>query len=161
MTTSTNTTSANTTATRYLPPGLPAPVADADGLTAPYWDALRGERLLVQRCPRCHAWQWGPEWLCHRCHSLEIAYVEVAPAGVLYSWQRVWHPVHPALDRAGPYLIGLVELPDAGRVRMVGNILGDPLRPPRIGEPMRGVFEHAVDARQRPYTLLHWAPAAG
>jgi uncharacterized OB-fold protein len=145
---------------KYLPTGLPVPVADPDGLTAPYWEALKAEKLLVQRCPGCGTWQWGPEWICHHCHSTSIDFVEVPPAGVLYSWERVWHPVHPALNQAGPYLIGLIELPSAGRVRMVGNILGDPLREPRIGEPMRGVFEHSQDALQD-YTLLHWAPTAG
>ena len=39
--------------TPYLPPGLPAPVPEPDGLSAPYWAGLREGRLLVQRCSGC------------------------------------------------------------------------------------------------------------
>lgn len=148
-----------TTPAKYLPIGLPVPVADPDGLTAPYWEGLATETLLVQRCPQCGTWQWGPEWICHHCHSTGVDFVEVPPTGVLYSWERVWHPVHPALNGAGPYLVGLIELPHAGLIRMVGNILGDPLREPVIGEAMRGVFEHTVEGHGK-YSLLHWEPTA-
>ena len=49
----------------------------------------------------------------------------------------------------------MVELPHAGRVRMVGNLLGDPLQQVRIGAEVQGVFEHHPEASQ-PYTLLQW-----
>ena len=45
----------------YLPPGLPAPVPEADNLSKPFWDGLRKERLCVQRCSHCQTWQFGPE----------------------------------------------------------------------------------------------------
>ena len=74
-------------------------------------------------------WQWGPEWFCHRCHSFDLRYEETPAEGVLYSHERVWHPVHPALAEQGPYIIALVELPHADNVRIVGNLLGDPEQP--------------------------------
>ncbi|QPS78242.1 DNA-binding protein, partial (plasmid) [Delftia acidovorans] len=43
------------------------PVAETDGLSAPYWAGLQQEKLLVQRCSRCKRWQFGPEWICHKC----------------------------------------------------------------------------------------------
>lgn len=75
--------------------------------------------------------------------------------GRIYSWERVWHPVHPALKGHCPYLAVLVELPHAGGLRMVGNLLGDPLQEVRIGAEVQGVFEHHPEASQ-PYTLLQW-----
>nr|MCH9673470.1 DNA-binding protein [Gammaproteobacteria bacterium] len=45
----------------HLAPGLPIPVAEADGLSAPFWDGLREEKILLQQCRRCATWQWGPE----------------------------------------------------------------------------------------------------
>jgi hypothetical protein len=36
-------------------------------------------------------------------------------------YERVWHPVHGALRDHKPYLVVLVELPDADGVRLVGN----------------------------------------
>ena len=78
------------------------------------------------------------------------------PDGVVYSYERVWHPVHPALKDQGPYLVVLVELPHADDVRLVGNLLGDPRAPVTIGERVKGTFEHHDDAEPK-YTLLQWA----
>ncbi len=84
----------------YLSPGLPAPVAARDGLDAPFWDGLANDKLLLQRCQSCERWQWGAEWVCHRCRSFDLTFEETEATGIIYSHQRVWHPVHPALKGA-------------------------------------------------------------
>ena len=138
----------------YLPPGLPAPVPESDELPRPFWDGLREGRLRVQRCSTCRTWQFGPEWLCHRCHTFDPAWVDLAPQGLIHSWERVWHPSHPSLKDHGPYLVVLVELPAADGVRLLGNLLGDPLQDVRIGAAVSGVFEpHDLPL---PHTLLQW-----
>ena len=139
----------------YLPRGLPIPVAEPDRLSAPYWSGLRQNRLLVQRCRHCRNWQFGPEWLCHRCHEFDPEWTEIEPRGLIFSWERVWHPSHPALREHGPYLAVLVELPLAGCVRVVGNLVGDPMQTVAIGDPVEGVFEHHIEANP-PYSLLQW-----
>lgn len=139
----------------YLPTGLPIPVAEPDRLSAPYWEGLRQGRLLVQRCSHCQTWQFGPEWLCHSCHVFDPAWIEIEPRGRIFSWERVWHPSHSALSSHGPYLAVLVELPHAGSVRMVGNLLGDPMQKVVIGAEVEGVFEHHSHPHM-PYSLLHW-----
>ncbi|HEX5367239.1 MAG TPA: OB-fold domain-containing protein [Acidimicrobiales bacterium] len=138
----------------YLPAGLPAPGPAPDGLDAPWWAATAEHRLVVQRCAGCGRHQWGPEWVCHRCRSFDLDWVDVAPRGVIYSWERVWHPVHPALAEACPYVVVLVELPHADGVRMVGNLLGEPTDDVVIGSDVEAVFEdHDGDT---PYTLVQW-----
>ena len=137
----------------YLDSGLPAP-APTD-LDRPYWDGLREEELRLQRCCRCARFQWGPEWICHRCLNFDLEFAAVEAHGVLYSHQRVWHPVHPALKTQGPYIIVLVELPHADNVRLVGNLLGDPAQDLVIGRRVVGVFEHHANA-EAPFTLLQW-----
>lgn len=137
----------------YLPPGLPGPARDA--LSAPFWDGLREGRLRVQRCTRCGTWRFGPEWICHHCHAFDASWEDVEPRGRIFSWERVWHPSHPALANHGPYLVVLVELPQAGGVRLLGNLLGDPAQTVRIGAEVCGVFE-AHDEAEPPYTLLQW-----
>jgi uncharacterized OB-fold protein len=139
----------------YLPAGLPAPVPEADGISAPYWEGLRKETLLVQRCTHCQTWQFGPEWICHACKEFDPTWEGIAPQGNIFSWERVWHPSHPALADHLPYLVVLVELPQAGSVRMLGNLLGDPAQTVTIGAPVVGVFEHHLDS-DTPYTLLNW-----
>jgi uncharacterized protein len=137
----------------YLPPSLPAPVPGRDGLDGPYWAALREERLIAQRCSRCRTWQWGPEWLCHNCHAFEVEWSEVPHIdgryeGDVFSFERVWPT--DAIPRS--YLVGLVELPQAGGIRMVGALPADMQRRV-IGTRVCAVFDHHPD-----YTLVHWQP---
>ncbi len=115
--------------------------------------------LRVQRCRACGGFQWGPEWLCHRCLAFDLGWEAVEGRGRIYSWERAWHPVHPALRNHGPYLVVLVELPHAGGIRMVGNLLGDPTQPVEIGAPVEAVFEPHDDANP-PYTLVQWRRSA-
>ena len=139
----------------YLASGLPTPAPLPNGLDDAYWEGTRRHELCVQRCAACAAFQWGPEWLCHRCLSFDVSWERVSGRGRIYSWERVWHPVHPALVENGPYVVVLVELPDADDVRMIGNLLGDPLAPVEIGSEVEAVFEDH-DEGQPPYTLVQW-----
>lgn len=142
-------------ATSYLPEGLPVPTWEADNLQKPFWTGLQEEVIRVQRCLACREWQWGPEWICHSCRSFDLEWVEIEGRGFIYSWSRAHHPVHPALADAGPYIAVLIELPGAGGIRMVGNLLGDPMQEVVIGTPVHAVFEHHPDAAI-PHTLLQW-----
>ena len=139
----------------YLNPGLPSPVPAPDGLDAPYWEGASQNRLMIQRCASCGAYQWGPEWICHACNSEDLEFVEIPPHGRIYSYERVWHPVHPALNDQGPYIIVLVELPGCDGARMVGNLLGDPQQNVTIGSEVDAVFEHHDNAEPS-FTLVHW-----
>ena len=139
----------------YLDPGLPVPAPSPDGLDKPFWDALAAEQVVAQRCVNCERWQWGPEWICHRCLSDELSFEPVQGQARIYSYERVWHPVHPALKDQGAYLVVLVEFPDADGIRMVGNLLGDPEQDVSIGTHVVPVFEHHGDA-EPPFTLLQW-----
>ncbi len=152
------TTESSAERTYYLPAGLPEPSPYPDGLATEYWEATREHRLVVQRCNACETWQWGPEFICYHCHSHDLRYEEVEPRGTIYSWERSWYPVHPALQSGVPYIVVLVELAHAGNVRMVGNLLGDPLQEVRIGSTVDAVFEDHDDA-QPPYTLVQWKTA--
>lgn len=143
------------TANSYLPAGMPAPVPSGDGLDLPYWQGTRRGELLVQKCGGCGAWQWGPEWLCHKCQSFEMQWQQIAGQGLIYSWERPWHPVHPALREMGPYTVVLVELPEAGNIRMIGNLLGPADQDVIIGAEVEAVFEPHDDA-DIPYTLVQW-----
>lgn len=140
----------------YLPAGMPIPVPAADGLDLSYWEATRRSELLVQQCGACSTWQWGPEWLCNHCHSFDMLWEKVSGDGIIYSWERPWHPVHGSLKGFGPYTVVLVELPDAGNIRMIGNLLGPIDQVVEIGAQVKAVFE-AHDDVDPPYTLVQWA----
>jgi uncharacterized OB-fold protein len=136
----------------YLPEGLPNPRAQRDGLDKEYWEAARRHQLVAQRCNACRSFQWGPEDVCHKCHSNDLGWAKVSGRGRLYSWIRTWNPVHPALREACPYLVAVVQLPDADNIRMVGNLVGgDPSQNPPFDAEVEAVFEDHPDA-----TLVHW-----
>jgi len=117
-------------------------------------------RTPRSRNPRTGVFQFPPQWIAHDTQTFDIEWVEVEPRGVIYSWTRVWHPVHPALKDAGPYIVVVVELPHAGAVRMLGNLLGDPRQEVVIGASVEAVFEHHNDA-DPPFTLVQWRRTDG
>ncbi|WP_315764002.1 MULTISPECIES: Zn-ribbon domain-containing OB-fold protein [unclassified Bradyrhizobium] len=130
-------------------------MAEPSGLYAPYWQGTREEKLRVQRNPATGTCQWPPQWIAHDTQSFELEWIDVEPKGVIYSWSRIWHPVHPALQNAVPYIIVIVELKHACGVRMLGNLLGDPNQKVEIGAEVEAVFEHHNDAAP-PFTLVQW-----
>lgn len=121
--------------------------------SAPPIGPARAGRLMVQKCRGCGCHQWGLEWICHRCHSFDLDWVEVAPRERVYSWERPHHPVHPALTGHGRYTIVLVELPQADRGRMIGNLFCAPDAPVEIGAEVEAVFE-PHDEAEPPFTLV-------
>jgi uncharacterized OB-fold protein len=135
----------------YLPEGLPSPRAQRTGLDTEFWAATKRHELVVQRCNSCKAFQWGPELLCHACRSFDMGWHKLSGRGRLFSWVRCWNPVHPALKEACPYIVAVIELPEAGNVRMVGNLLGDPLQNPPFDVAVEAVFEDHPEA-----TLVQW-----
>jgi uncharacterized OB-fold protein len=137
--------------TSYLPDGMPIPVPARDGLDKEFHEAAKRHELVVQRCSQCGTFQFPPEWICYKCHTMEPGWHRVSGRGRIYSWERVWHPAHPALRDACPYLVVVVELPDAGNVRMVGNLLGDPMQEVKIDAAVNAVFEDHEN-----YTLVQW-----
>ena len=120
-------------------------------MDAGFWEALRRHELVVQRCARCETLQFGPEWICHKCQSGDLGWHRVSGRGRLYTWVRSWNPVHPALKQAGPFIIAVVELPDANNLRMVGNLLGDPMQEAPFDAEVEAVFEDHPEA-----TLVQW-----
>jgi uncharacterized OB-fold protein len=152
----------------YLPAGLPAPAPDRDGVDAGFWEAARRHQLAIQRCRSCGAFQSPAEWVCHHCHSRDLAWETVAGRGRIFSWIRAHHAAHPALRQSLPYLVVLIEIDEAPGVRIIGNLLGDPQQEVAIGGPVEAVFEDhagadeadtAAGAGAAPagaYTLVQW-----
>jgi uncharacterized OB-fold protein len=127
---------------------------DEHDLDAEHWRGARRSQVLIQRCRRCSRFQWGPEHVCHHCHSFDLAYDEVAPRGIIHSWQRSWSASHPSLATSVPYVVVIVELEAQPGLLVVGNLTGDGRADVVIGTPVHAVFEH-----HEAYTLIHWAPS--
>ncbi|WP_419944641.1 hypothetical protein [Candidatus Poriferisodalis sp.] len=68
--------------------------------------------------------------------------------------------MHPVLADCGPYTVVLIELPHADNLRLLGNLLGDPMQDIVIGSNVEAVFEDHDDG-DPPYTLVHWQVPGG
>ena len=145
----------------YLRPGpRPAARPDARRPRRPVLGrASTHDELLLQRCNALRRLAVGPGVVLPPLPLLRPALRgDTGRRACIYSHERVWHPVHPALAEQGPYVVVLVELP-AGRRRAHGR---QPARRSRqdltVGAPVVGVFEHHADA-DVPHTLLQWVAA--
>ena len=99
--------------------GIPPAVTDE---TAPFWEAARRGRLLVERCGTCGADTFPPRGMCHACRGRELTPVEVTGRGVIYSYtvnHQRWLP-----DLEVPYAVVLVEFPAHPGVRVAGRLRG-------------------------------------
>ncbi|WP_330349186.1 Zn-ribbon domain-containing OB-fold protein [Streptomyces sp. NBC_00582] len=122
------------------------PVTDPDG--APFWKyAARGE-LRVQTCADCAEPRFPPRPCCPHCQSFASEWRPMSGRGRIWSYVVPHPPLLPDYAARAPYNVILVELADAPRIRLVGNLVrhaGAPLDsfPPdrvRIGARVQAVF---------------------
>ncbi|WAZ22389.1 OB-fold domain-containing protein [Streptomyces cinnabarinus] len=105
-----------------------APVTDADG--APFWRYAAEGELRVQICADCAEPRFPPRPCCPHCQSFETDWRPVSGHGRIWSYVVPHPPLLPDYAALAPYNVVLVELVDAPRIRMVGNLVtraGDPL----------------------------------
>jgi uncharacterized OB-fold protein len=105
-----------------------------------FFDAAREGAIGLGHCQACGAW-FLPRVICPECHSLDVKPTHAAGRGTLHSY-TVCHRAGDShyVDRV-PYVVALVDLEEG--VRMMANLVGD--APPRIGMPLRVVFETRED----------------
>ena len=138
----------------FLPAGLPLPQPTVDD--APFWEAARRHELVVKRCTKCGTFRHSPMPCCYNCQSFDHEWAKIKGNGIIFSYINVVHPVHPALKDRVPFNVVLVELPEAGDVRMVGNVLDTPFEELYVGMPVEVTFED-IDAET---TLPQWKRAS-
>ena len=126
----------------YLPPGLPAPVVENDGLDLPYWEGTRQGELRIQRCGGCGLLRHPPGPMCPECGATKPKYLVSDGRGVVYSYVVHHHPQVPG--KRTPFVIALIEL-DEG-VRMLGELDGEP----SIGQRVEVVFTKVDDELTMP-----------
>ncbi|BFP53006.1 OB-fold domain-containing protein [Streptomyces griseus] len=138
------------------------PVVDEDG--APFWEyAARGE-LRVQACatPACGELRFPPRPCCPHCGSFDSEWRLTSGRGRLWSYVIPHPPLLPAYAEQAPYNAVLVELTDAPRIRLAGNVVASPDAPLnsvdparlRIGAPVRAAFCPAGPGGD--VTLVRW-----
>lgn len=132
-------------------PALFIPSPDDAISSAEHWGWLRHHELHLQRCTACGTTRNPPGEVCHRCYSTDSDWERLEPAGRVFTWTRVWHPVNETMKGHTPYLVAWIEVDHRSRPRFLGNLLGDPLQDVQIGDEVTGVFEDRPGG-----TILNW-----
>jgi uncharacterized protein len=122
------------------------PIAPPDAVTAPWWDATRERRLLVQRCAACGYRQHYPRNLCTSCGALGPTFVEASGLGTVYSYTVVNRAPDPAFTP--PYVVALVRL-EEGPV-LLTNLVGCEPAAVRCDMPVAVAWEDLPDGRKLP-----------
>ncbi|MFF4254259.1 Zn-ribbon domain-containing OB-fold protein [Streptomyces sp. NPDC001663] len=122
------------------------PVTDTDG--APFWGYARQGELRVQACADCGELRFPPRPCCPHCQSFESEWRPVSGHGRIWSYVVPHPPLLPAYAEQAPYNVVVVELADAPRIRLVGNLVAEagarldsvPPERIRIGAKVQVVF---------------------
>jgi uncharacterized protein len=112
------------------------PVADA--LSAPYWQACRERKLMLQRCPVTGRFQWYP-----RAHSVHAPgatpqWVQASGRGTLFTYSVI-HRGNGSIPT--PYTCAVVQLEEG--VLFTATLKGVEEDAIRIGMPVEIDFEQA------------------
>ncbi|WP_405536777.1 OB-fold domain-containing protein [Streptomyces sp. NBC_00075] len=125
------------------------PVVDEDG--APFWEYAAQGELRVQTCADCAEPRFPPRPCCPHCQSFASEWRQVSGRGRIWSYVVPHPPLLPDYAELAPYNVIVVELADAPRIRLVGNLVTGPdaplnSLPPdriRIGARVQVVFTGA------------------
>lgn len=97
------------------------PIA-TDPWTLPYWEGGKADELRIARCTQCGTFRMPPLPFCAHCHSQGVEWVKSDGRAELYSYT-----VCPMKEKPGEprkiFIPVVVEIPDAGRVRLTGNLV--------------------------------------
>lgn len=124
-----------------------SPVTDADG--APFWRYAAQGELRVQSCGDCGEPRFPPRPCCPHCRSFASEWRLMSGRGRIWSYVVPHPPLLPDYAAHAPYNVILVELAEAPRIRMVGNLVSGPGAPlnslspdrVRIGARVQVVFD--------------------
>jgi uncharacterized OB-fold protein len=114
----------------------------ATELTAPYWEAARRHRLVVQHCS-CGRLSHPPVASCPACHGSEFAWPQMSGDGAVHAFTWVNHSVHPVSAGRTPYILVLVELSEGPRI--LTNLRHCAVEDVHVGLPVRVLFEDVSD----------------
>jgi uncharacterized protein len=129
---------------RIRPPVSPA--------AAPYWDATRDRRLVIQWCTSCEQAIHFPREACPGCLGTELEFRPAAGTGVIYAVSTMPVPGNAGMAGRTPYAVALVDLAEG--VRVLTNVVGDGAGSAAVGAAVSVAWEPLADGRHLPVFVL-------
>lgn len=109
-----------------------------NGDSKPYWEGVRQNRLLLQRCVKCAHVQFPPRYLCAKCWNTELEWIESTGRGTVESFTIVHRaPTRELRDRV-PYVVAAILLEEGPR--MITNIVGSDALEAKIDDAVSVTF---------------------
>ncbi|ADG05988.1 Zn-ribbon domain-containing OB-fold protein [Kyrpidia tusciae] len=120
------------------------PLPVTKGVASTFWEGLREEKFLYQRCRGCGRSVFYPRVVCPQCMSDDLVWEESSGFGNVYSYTVVYRPVDPRFKPDAPYVVALIDL-DEG-IRVMGNVVGlDDPENLRMGQRVQVEYHHVTD----------------
>lgn len=138
---------------------IAGPAIARDEHSAPFYDALRREELIIRRCVACGHLGPPQAMTCSVCGGIDLTWQNASGAASLVAWSVVHSAPHRALRDQVPFATGYVELAEGPWLpaRLVGSTTAT-LRPDL---PLAVAFVHPTDGESYPVFMPRAAqPAA-
>lgn len=124
-----------------MPPRFDLPTPDEE--TAPFWDGVNADRLLLRRCNACAELHFYPRPFCPRCWSDDVEWFEASGRATLYTWSVVHNNDLPPFHERLPYVAALVDLEEGPR--MMTNVVECPFEDLAPDMALEVVYEQVSD----------------
>ncbi len=105
--------------------------SERDTRLSRFFARLREGRLSTTRCAK-DGLLWPPRTACPKCHTEELAWVDLPEAGTVHAFSAVLAGAPLGMESDVPFAVGLVDL-DGVPLRLFGRIEGKPWTELAIG----------------------------
>ncbi len=139
------------------PPAVRAKI-DTNSWTSRFWEAAAEHRLEIPRCGSCAIFRMPPTPFCPNCRSQEVEWVEIGGEGLVYSYTIVERAVIPGTEGNLPYVPAIIELPEAGNVRLISNVVSCPVGGIEVGKKVSLVWEDLSQGKSLPQFTITPTP---
>lgn len=131
----------------------PVPDIESEPTAKEFWEGLREEKLLLQKCGDCDEHQFFFRPWCHYCGSEDISLVESEGVGTVFSQTTIRRAVRiPQFSEDIPYAVGHVQLAEGPR--MLTRFVNCEAEKIERGIEVEVVFDEVTDE----VTLPHFQP---
>ena len=115
------------------------PLPRVNETTRPYWDGVRAERLLLQRCRACASFIHYPRAWCPQCWGTDLEWVESRGTGRVVTFTVVHQAPMESYAGDVPYVLAVVRLDEGPQ--MMTNLVGVEHSGVRVDLRVEVVFE--------------------
>jgi uncharacterized protein len=133
------------TTTEPVPTRMEPPVSDT---SAPFWEATKEHRLVLQWCTACDKAIFFPRDNCPVCLSSDLEWRPASGRGVVASVTVETSSPNPAIAGGEPYAVVLVDLEEG--VRMMSNAVGCAPNGVAVGLAVQVAWAPLSDGRNLP-----------